>query len=104
MASLEKIKVLNVDYVIPSHGKPFRGANQRIEELLAHHHERLAETYDAIKRPATIYEVNQQLFKNLNIHETRFAVGETLAHLEYLYVNNQCKKFLQDGTWYYESI
>ena len=104
MTSLEKIKSLDVDFCVPSHGKPFRNANQRIEELLAHHFERLAETYEAIKQPATIYEVNQQLFRNLNIHETRFAVGETLAHLEYLYLNNQCKKFLQDGTWYYEGI
>jgi glyoxylase-like metal-dependent hydrolase (beta-lactamase superfamily II) len=102
--SLEKIKLLDVDFVIPSHGKPFRNANQRIEELLAHHHERLEQTYSYIKQPATIYEVNTKLFKNLNIHETRFAVGETLAHLEYLYLNNQCKKYLEDGTWYYVAI
>ncbi|MFP7298133.1 MBL fold metallo-hydrolase [Neobacillus niacini] len=102
MTSLEKIKALDVDYVIPSHGKPFRNANQRIEELMQHHHERLAETYDAIKQPATTYEVSQKLFRNLNIHETRFAVGETLAHLEYLYLNSMCKKFIQNRTWYYE--
>ncbi|SDN31973.1 MBL fold metallo-hydrolase [Bacillus sp. OK048] len=104
MTSLEKIERLNVEYVIPSHGKPFRNANQRIEELLAHHHERLEMTYDSIKKPATIYEVNTMLFKNLNIHETRFAVGETLAHLEHLHLNNQSKKIFQDGTWYYEAI
>ncbi|MEW9050578.1 MAG: MBL fold metallo-hydrolase [Neobacillus sp.] len=102
--SLEKIKKLDVDVVIPSHGKPFRNANQRIDELVAHHHERIEAVYTAIKQPATIYQVNGQLFKNLNIHETRFAVGETLAHLEYLYLNNQCKKSLEGGTWYYESI
>jgi glyoxylase-like metal-dependent hydrolase (beta-lactamase superfamily II) len=104
MDSLAKIKQLDVDFVIPSHGKPFSNANQRIEELLAHHNERLEVTYEAIGKPATIYEVNQQLFRNLNIHETRFAVGETLAHLEYLFLNNQCKKYLQNGTWYYEGI
>lgn len=102
--SLEKIKQLDVDYVIPSHGMPFRNANQRIEELVVHHHERLEQTYRYIKQPSTIFEVNQQLFKKLNVHETRFAVGETLAHLEYLFLNNQCKKYLQDGTWYYEGI
>jgi glyoxylase-like metal-dependent hydrolase (beta-lactamase superfamily II) len=102
--SLEKIKLLDVDYVIPSHGKPFRNANKRIEELLAHHEERLEQAFESIKQPATIYQVNGQLFKNLNIHETRFAVGETLAHLEYLYHKNQCKKNLENGTWYYEAI
>src|SRR5690606_39125613 len=39
--SLEKIERLDVNYVIPSHGKPFYGANQRIAELKAHHDERL---------------------------------------------------------------
>lgn len=104
MTSLEKIKALDVDYVIPSHGMPFRKANKRIEELLLHHLERLEVTYESIQQPATIYEVNQQLFRTLNIHETRFAVGETLTHLEYLFLNNQCKKFLQNDTWYYEGI
>lgn len=102
--SLEKVKQLNADYVIPSHGRPFRNANNRIEELCRHHHERLDQTYEAIKHPATIYEVNSHLFHNLNIHETRFAIGETIAHLEYLLHNNQCKKVLINGIWYYEAI
>ncbi|MGJ7910062.1 MBL fold metallo-hydrolase [Neobacillus sp. LXY-1] len=99
--SLEKIKVLDVEYVIPSHGKPFQNATKRIEEIVNHHHERLEKVMESIKKPSTIYEVNGQLFKNLNIHETRFAVGETLAHLEYLYQGGECKKSLENGTWYY---
>jgi glyoxylase-like metal-dependent hydrolase (beta-lactamase superfamily II) len=104
MNSLQKIKSLDVDYVIPSHGKPFRNANQRIGELLAHHQERLEQTYESIIQPATIYEVNSKLFKNLNIHETRFAVGETLAHLEFLISNHQANKVIKDGTWYYTAL
>jgi glyoxylase-like metal-dependent hydrolase (beta-lactamase superfamily II) len=104
ISSLEKIKELNAEFVIPSHGKPFRNANNRIEELLSHHQERLATAYQAIKQPATIFDVNQQLFKKLTLHETRFAIGETLAHLEYLYQDKQCRKTLENGTWYYEAI
>ncbi len=104
ISSLKKTKYLDAEFVIPSHGKPFRNANKRIEELLDHHQERLAKTYESIKEPATIFEVNGQLFKKLSIHETRFAIGETLAHLEYLYQNNQCRKNLENGTWYYEAI
>lgn len=104
MTSLKKIKTLDVDYVIPSHGQPFRNANQRIEELLEHHQERLEKTYESILQPATIYDVNSKLFRDLNIHETRFAVGETLAHLEYLCSNHQAKKIIEDGTWYYTAL
>jgi glyoxylase-like metal-dependent hydrolase (beta-lactamase superfamily II) len=68
--SLDKIKLLEVDYVIPSHGKPFRNATNRIEELLEHHQERLEEVYGYIKHPSTIFEVNSQLFKRLTMHET----------------------------------
>ncbi|WHY83834.1 MBL fold metallo-hydrolase [Neobacillus novalis] len=102
--SLNKIKCLNADVVIPSHGKPFRNANKRIDELLAHHQERLEIVYQSIKQPASIIEVSRQLFKNLTIHETRFAIGETLAHLEYLFLNQQCKRSFEDSTWYYEAV
>jgi glyoxylase-like metal-dependent hydrolase (beta-lactamase superfamily II) len=102
--SLEKIKKLDVDFVIPSHGKPFRNATNRIEELLLHHQERIEEVYGYLKKPSTIFEVNSKLFKKLTIHETRFAIGETLAHLEYLYLSNQCNKELINGTWFYEAV
>lgn len=37
LTSLEKIRKLNADFVIPSHGKPFYGANERIDQIEAHH-------------------------------------------------------------------
>ncbi len=102
--SLKKIELLNAEYVIPSHGKPFQNANKRIRELISHHHDRLNEVYEYIKSPATIYQVSKQLFKKpLTTHEMRFALGETIAHLEYLYFNNQCEKSLENNTWYYHA-
>ena len=55
LTSLETMKQLDVDYVIPSHGKPFYGANDRIDELLKHHEERLEETLEqsVLNRPST---------------------------------------------------
>ncbi|WP_019152614.1 MBL fold metallo-hydrolase [Robertmurraya massiliosenegalensis] len=104
ITSLEKIKKLNAEYVFPSHFKPFKNANHRIEELMSHHEERLEFTYTTINKPSTIYEVTQALFHQLNLHQMRFAIGEALAHLEYLVANNQCRKYQTNGTWYYEAI
>lgn len=101
--SLEKIKRLHVEYVIPSHGEPFMDANKRIDELLSHHEERLQKVHDYIQSPGTIFEVTGKLFKKLTTHEMRFAIGETLAHLEYLRLNQKCKKWLEKGNWYYEA-
>lgn len=103
--SLEKIKVLDAEYVIPSHGKPFRNANNRIEELFNHHQRRLKELYDYMKEPKTIYQACQYLFQQkLTTHEARFAIGETLAHLEYLYYHHVCEKFMKNGTWFYKAL
>jgi glyoxylase-like metal-dependent hydrolase (beta-lactamase superfamily II) len=102
LTSLEEMKQLDVAYVIPSHGKPFYGANDRIDELLKHHEERLEETIAAIGSESTVYEVCNRLFRpGLTVHETRFAIGETIAHLEYLWHDGKCHKELKDGKWVY---
>ncbi|MFJ7754529.1 MBL fold metallo-hydrolase [Peribacillus muralis] len=103
-SSLKKIQRLDVEYVIPSHGKPFRNANERIVELLNHHQDRLHVIHGSMKDPITVKSACSILFGNLPIHESRFAVGETLAHLEYLLLNNQCRKFTRDGLLYYQAI
>jgi len=103
--SLHKIKKLDVEFVIPSHGKPFYGANERIDELVAHHEERLSETLKTIKEPLTVYEACNKLFQRpLTVHEMRFAVGETLSHLEYLRHKKECSREMIDGIWRYEKI
>ena len=100
--SLEKIRALDADLVVPSHGKPFYGANDRIDEITKHHEERLDTLLRVITNGATIYEACGKLFrKKLSIHETRFAVGETFAHLEFLRNNGDCQRDMYDGKYWY---
>lgn len=101
LQSLEKIKKLDVDFVIPSHGKPFYGANERIEEIINHHNDRLAETLESINYGGTAYEVFLKLFGEIDIHGTRSAMGETLSHLEFLIEKGECKRELKNGQWWY---
>lgn len=102
MESLKKVRKLDADFVIPSHGKPFHGANDRIDEILEHHDHRLERTLNAVEDGANIFEVCGRLFnKELNTHETRFALGETIAHLEYLRHGNEVTREMQDGQWRY---
>ncbi|AUD12807.1 MULTISPECIES: MBL fold metallo-hydrolase [unclassified Planococcus (in: firmicutes)] len=103
MNSLEKIRKLDVEWVIPSHGEAFQGANKRIDELLAHHEERLDATWRMLEQPLTIFEVRERLFdRPLTVHEMRFAVGETLAHLEYLRAEGRCERMLEAERWIYK--
>lgn len=102
--SLDKIAALEVDFIIPSHGKPFHDGHLRVLELKAHHHERLEALHEIIQAGRTVYEACEQLFnKQLNIHETRFAIGETLAHLEYLRLNGGCQREQQGEVYVYRA-
>ncbi|WP_338448746.1 MBL fold metallo-hydrolase [Niallia oryzisoli] len=100
--SLSKMRSLDVEYVIPSHGEPFSQFHQRVEELEKHHHERLEFILTLLDQPKTAFQVCEQLFReNLTIHELRFAIGETLSHLVYLINKGLCQRTEENGIWYY---
>lgn len=83
--SLNKIKGLDIALVVPGHGPVFTDAQERINELLHHHEERLARILDVMKGEMSAYEISEALFSRvLTVHEQRFAIGETIAHLHYL--------------------
>jgi len=103
LESLQKFKRLEAEYVIPSHGKPFINANERIDEIIDHHNERLSKLVDIIRFPSTVYDGCQKLFgRNFTTHEMRFAIGETIAHLEYLVNKRVCKKEEINGIYIYK--
>jgi glyoxylase-like metal-dependent hydrolase (beta-lactamase superfamily II) len=71
--------------VLPSHGRIFRGARERVRQLTEHHMARLAECLDACAVPKTANEIIPVMFpRELDAHQTVFALGEALAHLHYL--------------------
>src|SRR5687768_10088517 len=83
--------------VLPSHGKPFRGAHRRVEQLERHHRERLAELVQSLKSPKSAAELLSVLFRRpLDPHQTFFAMGEAIAHLHYLYYAGRAKRALGD--------
>ena len=71
---------------LPGHGDPIHDPTARAREIVAHHRERLEETAAALgKEPRSGYEVSFPLFgADLNPAARRFAVAETLSHLERL--------------------
>ncbi len=98
LATLERFRALPDDcLVLPSHGRPFRGLHVRIDQLLAHHAERLEATLAACARPVTVAEVMPLLFnRTLDTHQLQFAVGESLAHLNYLLAEGRLRRSLDD--------
>jgi glyoxylase-like metal-dependent hydrolase (beta-lactamase superfamily II) len=86
LASLERTIELAPRIVYPGHGDPIDDAASRAHELIAHHRRRLDETAAALlDGPRTAYEVSLSLFgQELGPTQRRFAVAETLSHLERL--------------------
>jgi glyoxylase-like metal-dependent hydrolase (beta-lactamase superfamily II) len=86
LASLERTIELAPRIVYPGHGEPLHDAPARARELIEHHRARLDDTAAALsRRPRTAYEVSLELFgRELSPTQRRFAVAETLSHLERL--------------------
>jgi len=87
LASLAKLRLAlpPETFVLPSHNLPFHGAHVRIDELAAHHRARCDEVAAACARPLSAAELMPVLFKRqLDRHQTGFALGEALAHAHYL--------------------
>ena len=87
LASLARLKqeIPETAFVLPSHGLPFHGLHHRIDRLATHHEERLGELEAACQLPRTAAEIVPVLFRRqLDAHQIGFAVGEALAHIQYL--------------------
>jgi glyoxylase-like metal-dependent hydrolase (beta-lactamase superfamily II) len=103
LASLERLRALPADtLVLPSHGRPFRGLHTRIDQLQAHHDERFAELIDACgAAPQSAADVLMLLFKRkLDLHQTTFAMGEAIAHMNALWLGGKLRRRLDaDGIY-----
>jgi glyoxylase-like metal-dependent hydrolase (beta-lactamase superfamily II) len=71
--------------VLPSHGKPFRGIRARVRQLVDHHDERCAVLVSECGTPRSAGDLLATLFpRPLDTHQSMFAMGEAIAHLNYL--------------------
>ncbi len=72
--------------VLPSHGLPFVGVQPRVADLHAHHEDRLHALENSCEQaPKSAAELLDVLFNRaLDTHQTMFAMGEAIAHLNYL--------------------
>ena len=101
--SLERLKPLPANtLVLPSHGKPFRHLHARLSQLRDHHDERLAEVLAACQeKPNHAADLLDVLFKRkLDLHQTTFAMGESIAHLNALWHAGRLTRQLgEDGVY-----
>ena len=93
LSSLELIRAMPDARLLPAHGPVTESVHDRIDELLLHHEERLADTAVAVDAGNTsAFEVTQaltwtrrkRLYAELDMFNQVLAIHETMAHLRVL--------------------
>ena len=95
LESIDKFRLLDASTLtLPAHGKPFTGLHRRIEQLHDHHRDRLAEVMAACRvKSCSAADIVQVLFpRTLDLHQTTFAMGESIAHLHALWFEERLSR------------
>lgn len=105
-ASLAKVRDLPARVVAPGHGLPFADLAARADALRDHHIERGELILGLVERQpagATANEVAGDLFgaRLRSVDDRRFALAETLAHLEHLRARGRVTRERRDGLYRY---
>jgi glyoxylase-like metal-dependent hydrolase (beta-lactamase superfamily II) len=96
LASLQRIRQLDLDLVVPAHGDPFRDHRGRIDEIVHHHDERKGVLVKLTRDGARSgWQLAGELFHGIrdrNVFQQRLALQETLAHCQSLAVEGRLRK------------
>ena len=93
LASLDKVRDLPVELVLPGHRNFFIDLKGRIDEIKNHHHERADEVMAVLgSRSLNAYEIaagmtwdiDCETWEAFPVAQKWFATGEAIAHLRYL--------------------
>jgi glyoxylase-like metal-dependent hydrolase (beta-lactamase superfamily II) len=106
LAALDRTIELDPRIALPGHGDPIEDPAARAHELKAHHRARLEEAVGALRDdPQTGYQLSYALFgSELPPAGRRFAIAETLSHLERLVREGAAMRHQADGVVTYTDV
>ena len=91
LTSLDKVRDLDVDLILPGHGRPFTGVAERVDFLKSFHANRLEELYQlVVDGHASLIDIARNAswkhpdWDEWTIDQKFYSLGETFAHLVYL--------------------
>lgn len=108
LGTLKRVRQMEIDTIYPAHEKPIKNPEKRIEELIDHYRQRIAEIKSALSsKPMRVAEVAELIswrgknFTQLNDFDKLLVLSETLAYLEYLVYEGLVRKIRLNGVWYF---
>jgi glyoxylase-like metal-dependent hydrolase (beta-lactamase superfamily II) len=101
--SLNRLEELSPALVLPGHGRPFDSGAERARAISAHHQRRLGSFLQVIRRRArSAADAAEEVFgSELLDFQRRLALGETIAHLEYLRLRSEAELSEENGIYMY---
>ncbi len=106
LGSLAELKGLDVALGLPGHRAVITNWAERIGQIEEHHAHRLELMLTAIEAGShKLYDVCAAAFnvENFSEHDIRFAMAETLAHLDHM-VHNGLIEQTRNGSWRYYRV
>ena len=100
------MRALDVDLILPGHRRIWKSHKDRIAELKVHHHARLNEVIAALKdgdktayqiAPCIMWDIDYASWDDFPPQQKWFAVGETVAHVEYLEETSAVNRKIKNG-------
>lgn len=114
LRSLERVRALPVKLPLPAHRTVQKGFIQRVDEIMAHHQRRCQEALTVLAREPGLnaYELTAQMtwqirckgWDDFPVPQKWFAVGEAVAHLEYLMDLGKVRRTWVEPCWRYEAV
>lgn len=113
LESLDKVYRLEVAMLLPGHRSILTDHRKRIDELKAHHSARLQEVTSALQEgdksafdvaPRVTWDIEFRSWESFPPTQKVFAVGEVLAHLEYLEERGRVRRRFDDGRVIFASL
>jgi len=93
LASLDKVRKLDVGLVLPGHRRLFKDHRARIDELKRHHEKRAGEILVILKKGSgsafevasgMTWDIKFDSWNDFPVAQKWFATGETISHLRFL--------------------
>ena len=98
LASVARMRALELDLVLPGHGPPFADHRGVIDKLVGFYGKRQARIVELLgDRTRSVYEVAAALFPRARANDVFLTVSETIANLEVLEDRGEVRR-VDDGT------
>jgi glyoxylase-like metal-dependent hydrolase (beta-lactamase superfamily II) len=103
LASVARMRALDLDLVLPGHGPPFSGHRAVSDRLVAFYGKRQARIREVLDRgPASCAELARALFPAARPGDAFLVISETIANLEAMEERGEARRELVDGVYRFQ--